>query len=70
LIYYTIEGNVVVVVFIIAPGVVVIIVVPIVVVVAPVVIIVVIFVLRVGGATFVGADSPGGFLLGRDLLLR
>jgi hypothetical protein len=27
-------------------------------------------ILRVGGVTIVGAASPSGFLLGRDLLLR
>jgi hypothetical protein len=41
-----------------------------VVIVAPIiVIVVVVVVLHVGGATIIGAGWPGGFLLGRDLLL-
>jgi hypothetical protein len=35
-----------------------------------VIVVVVIVILRVGGVTVVRAGSPGGFLLGRDLLLR
>jgi hypothetical protein len=31
-------------------------------------IVVIVVVLRVGGVTVIGAGSPGGFLLGRDLL--
>jgi hypothetical protein len=42
---------------------------PVVVVDAPVIIVVVV-VLRVVGVTIIGAGSPGGFLLERDILLQ